>query len=410
MRSIVAAFILILLSCAMWAAARAGYSRSLASEAVNTARLEAANNAIQLSSSDPEAYLARAVVLWNSQRYDEAYKDYERAIALRPNDYYLWFRHGYAHYLVNDYQGASPLFKNAAERAPYYAQPHWLLGKTLLKLGQREEAFAELRRAAASNPVYLADVISLAFDSYDRDVQKVQRLINPQTPAERLTFAYFLVNQGKAFDAVQLFRTIDDVSEQDRREFVAELINAKAFAEAYEVWSKKRDVGNRATGIINGSFEDEIVLSDANFGWQIAQSMEGVRAFRDATEPHNGLRSLRIDFEGDSNPSAPAVSQIVLVKPNNRYRLTFAARSQELVTLGAPVVVVADANNDERVLAQSNALTNKNSNWQDYTTQFATSAVTQAVVISIKRQSCSASGSCPAFGHIWFDKFSLDSL
>jgi hypothetical protein len=160
--------------------------------------------------------------------------------------------------------------------------------------------------------------------------------------------------------------------------------------------------------LVDGDFESAVDKHGPGFGWQLAQRLEKVSATRDAKEPNSGASSLRLDFSGISNPAARIVSQLVLVEPRAQYRLTFAGRTENLVTGGLPIIVVSDASAGRR-LAQSEAITAMTSNWQNYTVEFSTSNNTEAIIISLQRQACSSSP-CPAFGHIWIDNFACQKV
>src|SRR5438876_6073979 len=407
MRYIGAISLAALLLSVMIIVGRAGYSRELAYNATQSGQLTLADRAIALAPSDPEAHVARAVVLLNSGDFEQSYKEYERAIALRPHDYYLWFRLGYAHYFADDKQGAIKPFREAVRRAPYYAEPRWMLGKVLLATGQRDEAFSELRRAASSNPVYAADVIALAWEAYGDQSESIEQVIKPQSASEYFKLALSFVSHGKTAEAMRLFRQIGDLSEQDRREFVIGLLDARQFAEAYEVWSNGK--APPAGLITNGSFEGRISKEEQEFGWQFSRAVSDETRFsRDTSVPRDGQYSLRLDFGGDVDASINLVSTLVVVQSNSRYRLTFAARSQDLATGGLPIIGINDASNDNRTLAESSPLPQGTSDWQNYSVEFSTSGMTDAVYVNMRRKVCSAG--CPITGHLWVDNFVLQKL
>jgi tetratricopeptide (TPR) repeat protein len=409
MRFIGAIVLVALLLTTMMIVVRAGYSRELAYAATQSGHLTTADRAITLAPSDPEAYLARAFVLLNAGDFEQSYKEYERAIALRPHDYYLWFRLGYAHYFADDQQGAIKPFQEAVNRAPYYAKPRWMLGKMLLATGQRDEAFRELRRAASSNPVYMADVIALAWDAYGDQPETIEQVIKPQTSSEYLKLALSLVSHGKTGQAMRLFRQTVDLSEEDKREFVIELLNAKQFAEAYEVWSQGKEGSPAAGQITNGSFENRVAKEEQEFGWQFSPAVGDEAQFsRDTNWPRDGQYSLRLDFGGNVDPSLNLVSTLVVVQPNSSYRLAFAARTKDLATGGLPIIGINDASNDGQTLAESSLLPQGTSDWQSYLVEFSTSTTTRAVYLNIRRKLCSAG--CPITGHLWVDNFSLQKL
>jgi hypothetical protein len=86
------------------------------------------------------------------------------------------------------------------------------------------------------------------------------------------------------------------------------------------------------------------------------------------------------------------------------------ARTQDLLTIGLPIVTVADASGDNgSVLGQSTPVPRGTSGWQNYTVEFATAETTSAVLIVIRRQDCKG-GPCPIFGIFCVDDFSLEKL
>jgi hypothetical protein len=118
---------------------------------------------------------------------------------------------------------------------------------------------------------------------------------------------------------------------------------------------------------------------------------------------------LRFQFEGATNASARLATQLVTVEPGARYRLRFAARSEELVSGGLPFVAVLEAGGDERTVAHSKQLPTGTRGWEDYTVEFVAPEARGAVLVCIRRESC-AQPPCPAFGRVWFDNFVLEKM
>ena len=134
-----------------------------------------------------------------------------------------------------------------------------------------------------------------------------------------------------------------------------------------------------------------------------------MRTSLDPSEPHAGSYSLRVDWSGESSPSSPIVSQLVLVEPKTRYRLSFAVRTQEMLTIGLPLVTVSDARDNERVTAQSETFSRGTSGWKNNVIEFTTGETTKALLIAIRRQNCPVAP-CAALGHAWVDDLSLEKL
>lgn len=401
-----------LLACSwlLWNATLVGATRLLAKHGAGADLIKPADQAVGISAADPESYVARANVLLNSGDAKAASADFEKAIALRPRDYQLWMQLGNARDQAGNTAGSLVAFGEAVKLAPYYAHTHWQLGNLLLRAGQYDDAFAELRRAAISQPAFLPQVIDLAWGIYNSDTRTVEAVIDPQTPAARMALAIYFAQRGKAADAIRLFRESRKVSDAERRSLLTALLAAKQFPESYEIWAGNHEAiagerHNQVATFVDGGFESEIDLDDPGFGWQIKSDAQAVQFSLDSGEPSAGARSLLVNWNG--NPQPPAIiSQLVLVESGKQYLLSFDARTKNLVTAAPPVVTVMDANAQNTKLAQSPPLPQGASNWQKFTLSFETAETTRAVLITLERQACTMD-ICPIFGQTWLDNFVL---
>ena len=392
----------------IWTSGREGLSQLFAGHGLMTDRIEEADQAIWLSPALAEGHYVRASLLYNREEFAEAIKEYERAVSVRPHDYALWLELGRARDQAGDPEGAIVAFRESTHLAPFYAQPHWQLGNTLYRVGRRDEAFDELRHAIVSDPGLFPTALDLSWPAFKGDAQAIEQAIQPQTASMHIALARFLVDHGKISEALQQFRAAGAVSEDDRRGLLRDLLAAHRFVEAHEVWSSARSADTGGTSLfVDGGFESEIKLDDPGFGWQPLRSSEALSISSDTKNPHSGARSIRVDWSGKSDPSDEVMSQLLLVEPGARYRLSFAARTEELLTGGLPMVTVIDASDDKRrILMKSKTLPQGTNPWENYIYEFTATETTSAVLISIRRENCNTTP-CPAFGHAWFDDFSL---
>jgi tetratricopeptide (TPR) repeat protein len=417
-----------LLCCwGIWQAARVGFARTLGEYAAgqrrdNAARAVAslaavsdakgaAHRAVAILPGDAESHFALAEVLQRFENYAPALDEYQRAVALRPRDYYLWMLLGVSRDQNKDQAGALRAFQQAVALAPSYAQPHWQLGNLLLRAGQLDQAFAELRRAALSNPLLWPNVYDLAWGVYGRDAGTVVRVMRPETDTARMALALFFARQDQGAAALDQFRATRVKSEKTSQNVLDELLRTRAFSEAYEVWASLRGIPlTDASSVIRDSgFEDVLTVGQTGFGWQITPNVMNVVMSIDEGAHQSGARSLRIDFRGDSNPTSSLVSQIVLVKPGTRYYLRLAALSKDFVSAADPVITLIDASDPNRaVLATSPPLRSDPNVWREFAIDFTTSAGTRAITLNLARQTCS-NNPCPAFGTIWLDSVSIES-
>ena len=376
--------------------------------------LHETGEAVNTTPNDPEAHSGRALVLLNTNGFADALPEYERAVALRPGDYFLWLELGRARDMADDEQGAIAALEQSVRFAPFYAQPRWQLGNVLFRAGRAEEAYAELRRAALSDPSLLPNLIDLVWGASVGDPVAVERIIQPERVLWHIALAKFFIKHGKIVEGLTQFRAAGGISENDRQALLNELLAAKRYKEAYEVWSFDLGEKGREGGIAllnDGGFESKMSRDNSGFGWQLARDTQGLRLSLDRNNPHAGTQSLRVDFNGDANPGQSILTQLIPVEQNMRYRLRFVARTEEIVTGGLPLIVVSDASSSKEslTLALSSPFPQNSAGWKAYSIDFTSTETTSAVLVSLRRQNCS-SGPCPIFGRMWLDDFVIEKM
>ncbi len=356
------------------ATARIGFSRLLSRYALIANSIPAADEAVRLSPSDPDAHRTRATVLNRLQRTAEATESLESATSLRYRDDYLWLELGNAREEIGDTAGALVAFDQAVRWAPYYAHTHWQRGNLLLRIGQTDEAFTELRTAVAANRKYLPNLIDLAWSMSREDLKTTQQLIQLKDDGERLALFRFLMNR-------------------------------KAFRAAFEVWNGLNP--GKAAGLFNGGFEEPILLNEAGFGgWILSPEQTKNKLAIDVAEKSAGSRSLQISFGGDWTAGTSLLSQTFIVDPNKTYRVFFSVMTKDLATGGPPGFTVNDAANNQ-LLGKSASLPTGTTPWTKLNFEFTTLATSEAAVIRLQRNNCDSSP-CPIFGTLWLDEISIE--
>jgi hypothetical protein len=368
-----------------------------------------ADRAVTLVANDPETHAARGAVLQGLGEYSGACRELERAVQLRPRDYFLWMLLGVSRDLNSDQSGAARALRQSISLAPLYAKPHWLLGNLLLRTNEPAEAVRELRVASTSDETLLPNVIDLVWGTYRHDPAQTISAIQPQTDNARMALAIFFARHNQGPAAIEQFRSVKSPANEAVRNVLNALLEASLFVEAHEVWSKKHQRSGGAASVLNGGFEEQIVVGDPGFDWQVSENATNVTMSADPSQFQSGKKSLRIDFRGESNPSAPVGSQLILVKPRTNYRLTFQGLAKDYVSPSAPVVAVFDAADLKRVPLAESAAVSAATGWREFSIDFATRDETKAVRLQFSRQSC-GSNLCAAFGTIWLDSFDLQEL
>lgn len=386
------------------ASARFGVSRMFARYALATNSIQGADQAAQLTPSDPEAYRARATVLNRLQKSDEAAQSLARATALRYRDDYLWIELGNTREELGDTDGALAALDQAVRWAPYYAHTHWQRGNLLLRMGRANDAFTDLRNAATANPRYAPNLIDLAWGISRDDLKITKALLDIKNDNERLALIRYLARKGKGKEVHEELHLLTDPRSVEHINDVARLLfDAKAFKESFAILHPGEAFHERP--LLNSDFEDPLLLNDSGFDWIVAPQQKNHLAI-DVSEKLSGAKSLQINLDGSWTPGTALLSQTFIVDPNTSYRLSFAVKSKDLVTGGPPLIVVNDASNNQ-LLGKSENFPTPTTPWTKLRFDFTTLPTSQAAVIRLQRNNCDSSP-CPIFGTLWLDEFSIE--
>jgi tetratricopeptide (TPR) repeat protein len=391
---------------------RAGVSRLFSATAIIQSRIEAADEAVRLAPSDPEAHYTRALGLVNLERLEEAIVELRQATRLRPHHYYEWLDLGVTLDRLGDQTSAEAALRESIRLAPFFAQPHWQLGNFLFRQGRYEEAFAELRLGVKSNSSLFEGMMQLAWVAFDGDVGTMEANLQPQSRRHHLELARFLALHEKGLDAAHQVAVAGELASEEertlRRQIVSDLLAGQLFSDAYAAWATSHpEAGSRGPGqLLNGDFVEPIRQGDPGFGWQVLATPNVVVSL-DPSGPTPGARSVRIEFSGDHAPGSQPINQLVLLQPKTRYSLSFMVRAENLVSGGPPLILVLDGGSRAmKILAQSKPFAPGTSEWSAYQMDFATEENTAAVMIALQRAACGESP-CPIFGRLWLSRFSL---
>jgi tetratricopeptide (TPR) repeat protein len=383
------------------ASARFGFSRLLTRYALISNSVSVADEAVLLSPSDPEAHRARATVLNRLQMAGEAVKSLETAATLRYRDDYLWIELGNTKEDLGNTTGALVAMDQAVRWAPYYAHTHWQRGNLLLRMGQPDVAFAELRTAAATNPTYFPNLIDLAWSVSRGDVQATEDLIGITNDNERLALIRFLAGKGEGNEVLHQFGLLSrPLFPENIKEIIRLLLAAKAFRQASELWD------GSGPPILNASFEEPFVLNDTGFGWIVSPNETKNHLAVDVSEKLDGTKSLQIRLDGIWTAGTPLLSQTIILEAETTYRLFFSVKTKDLVTGGPAIITVSDATNNQ-LLGKSENLPTATSPWVSLNFDFTTLPNSQAAVIRLQRNNCD-SPPCPIFGTLWLDQFRIE--
>ena len=400
-----------------WFSARWYFGQTISEVATtgDAPNLDLARVAVRWAPDDPFVHWRLGVLEqenFNASNLEGAVREFESAVRMAPTDFRYWDELGRALEAAGNPAAAEAALRHSVDLAPNYYFPRWHLGNVLLREGRLQEAFPHLFRAADANPQLWPQVLNLAWQAYDGDVDLIASEAC-KDPAVRITFAIYLVGVQKYDDAVRLWKTLPAQQRAELggngRDLRKDLFDAKQFRSALEI-TKDLESGSPAginpDEVSNGGFEQPIIIPTIKaFGWSIGNGVQAQISIGDLG--HSGHHSMRVIFNAANKIDHINAWQTIAVQPNTHYHLECYARTERLSSASTPVIVVADTA-DAQPLATSVPLPPGTNDWQRVSVDFTTKN-SDGITISVSRLACSVGDVCPIFGTVWYDDFNLQS-
>lgn len=374
---------------------------------------QVADFAVTLGPSDPETHFALALIDERSflpEDMPKSLAEYEKAVALSPNDYLLWLAYGKARERNGDPDGAEKALEKAIELAPNYAELHWVYGNILLRRDKNKEAFAEIQKAVEANGKYAKFATSIAWDIFEGDVEKIKSVIG-NSIAVQSALAVTLAEQRRFDKAIEIWNGLPEISKKkqfldDSKRILSILTSNKKYRSAFQVKSQIDEESEKMSigKVNNGGFEEPVDASGTEiFDWQIAKGKEpkiGV----DIDQQYKGEKSLALVFNSPVGKKFRNISQTIVVEGDKNYQFEVFYKSdlETKATVRWEVVNVLDG----EVLVTTQDIEPK-SDWKSLNGSFKTSSETEGVIIRLVRANCT-SADCSISGTVWFDDVSLN--
>jgi tetratricopeptide (TPR) repeat protein len=381
------------------------------------AKLDGADVAVRYAPRDPSIHWQRGGIYYHAASEESmeelmvtALNELRRATEMSPEDYRVWLSLG----RVLDRNGAKEArfaLERALNLAPNHFETHWAMGNHLLRAGDRQESFTHLQSALAGRPSALPIIFDYAWASFEGDGEAIIKALAP-TRELSAQFISLLILRGKIDDGLALWRKFDAPAVKDTQRVIESLINVGRHRMAYEIWKSSsildRLPPDSESLLANGSFEKDILFNSSIpfYSWHIAPLGGEVRLTPDRTKPRKGTRCLRASFDVDINKAIILATQVVPVKPETRYCLSFSARTEDLLSLETPYVDIFDSADPKRAYAETERFPIRTNEWREYEIELKTAAATEALTLRLLRLPC-PEPPCPIEGRVWVDEFKL---
>jgi tetratricopeptide (TPR) repeat protein len=392
-----------------WAFTKWGMANSAA---VRAGDPDVAQFLTELAPNDPQTHYSAAVLLEKSFEQNDiarSLEEFEIAAGLAPENYLYWLDLGRARERSGDPAGAERALRKSLEMAPNYSRVQWALGNALLRQGRVDEAFAEIKRAVAADPVAFANPAAVtAWQFFGSDVDAIRSAAGGSIQFDG-ELASLLLRDKRFDEAAELWNALPA---DERRTslaqigatFVEKLLAEKRFRDASNIAAGlSDDIGMKVGQVTNGGFETAVKPTGSGpFEWTIAPGLQPQIVLSSA-QKRGGNNSLLIIFNSTDGKAFRNVSQLVAVQPNASYELEIFYRA-DLKTTAAFKWEILDAA-DSRRIAVSDAIANT-SEWVPLHLKFRTSS-TDGMILRLIRENCGQV--CPVTGSVLFDDITLRS-
>jgi hypothetical protein len=361
---------------------------------IDSQRLSTVERAVKLIPSNARAWdnLGR-LRQWDLVHPDPpgAIQDYRRALRSDPRSAHYWMDLASAEEASGDDVAANDAFTRARAVYPDSAEVAFYYGNFLLRRGQYQAAYTQLRRAVAGDPSFLPLAISRVWQASSDANQIIDRLLPRDANSYTKAIDYFasiqqcdaalavwsrLASFQKIVPAAGTFPLLDELIREDRS------------ADARRVWLQSVFGENRpptgwpdSSAVWNGDFATN--LSGGGLGWRW-NPLPGVYLSFEAAPPQSGGRALRLDFNGGSNVDLSGPYQYVSIAPAQLYHFHALMRTNGITTESGLRFSIADPNHAGAVNVVTENFTGTHS-WTPVDADVMTGSNTHFLVLRLIR-------------------------
>lgn len=269
-----------------------------------------------------------------------AIRAFQTSLALDPHSADTWLDLAAAYESQSARPAARDAFRNAKQAYPVSAEVAWRYGNFLLRQGEQDAAFAEIRHAVEVDPKRAAEAFSRCMRIHPRLSDILDRVL-PPSRGVYLDVISDLLADNNIPDALvvwsQLAALRPQLTLRDVFPLVGALMQRGQVNLARQIWDQTAVFAGLThlddppgSLVWDGGFESGV--SDAGFAWRIPPLTGGVQTFRDASEKHSGKYSLRLTFDGKHNVNFLDVCQYVPVDPSTTYRFSSWVLTRSITT------------------------------------------------------------------------------
>jgi tetratricopeptide (TPR) repeat protein len=304
---------------------------------------DAVSRAVQLEPSNARTwfFLGR-YWLYNLEDPDvpRAIRAYQTSLALDPRDADTWLDLAAAYESQGNLPAAHEAFRSAKQAYPLSADVAWSYGNFLLRQGEQDAAFAEMRQAVVADHRRAAEALSRSLRVHP-NLPDILDHVLPSSSEIYLDVISDLIADNNLPDALVVWSRLvalrPNLRIGDAYPLVDALMQRKQWNLARQVWDQAAIFAGLTqlldppgSLVWDGGFESGVI--GAGFAWRYSPLTGGVETYLDAAEKHSGKHSLRLTFDGEHNVNFLDVCQYVAVEPSTTYRFSAWVRTRAITT------------------------------------------------------------------------------
>lgn len=392
-----------------------GVRDALADYFLGQETLAGISRATRLEPKDPDNWYALGRY-WQFNLEDSdserAIAAYRRALSLDPLYANVWLDLASSYEALGKLPEAAESFETARRVYPMSAQVAWSYGNFLLRQGNLDAAFSEIRRAVVADPRRGKE----AFAVCSRIEPDPDKLLDRTIPPSRdvyLDIIQVLADSNEPAKALRVWDRLRLLHPSMQLHSVRQLVDAlrrnRMMLDAGRVWAQAADLSGYAgldpPGSIlwDGGFESS--ETGLAYTWLFSSNAHGVSIGPQAEEKHSGSRALRVTFDGRSNVDFHDVCHVVPLQQAEQYQFSAWVRARDLSSDQGPHFVVNAVGGE-----QAAPLTTKDLrgsfDWQQVTAAWTPPAGAVEAQVCLARIPSDQPGS-KIHGTLWLDDVAL---
>jgi tetratricopeptide repeat protein len=269
-----------------------------------------------------------------------AIRAYQTALTFDAHSADTWLDLATAHESEGDVTAARNEFLQATRAYSLSPEVSWRYGNFLLRHGEMDAAFAEIKHAVEADPKRGAAAFALGM-RFDPDVNSVLQRVLPHTQDSYFSVISALSGQQQTEEALLVWSNLaalhPHMQLSDSYPLLEALFHKRQMPEAQRVWDQalafadvSRPPDPPGSLVWDGGFESNV--AKGGFTWYYPSFIGGVQITLDTKEKHSGNRSLRLTFNGLRNVNFNDVCQYVAVQPSTSYLFSAWVRTRDLST------------------------------------------------------------------------------